>query len=37
MRGCLSLPFRLAVLVLLVLLGYVAWSYRDEIRRKVHE
>jgi len=37
MRGCLSLPFRLAALVLLVLLGYVAWSYRDEIRRKVHE
>jgi hypothetical protein len=37
MRGCLSLPFRLAALLLLVLLGYVAWSYRDEIRRKVHE
>ena len=37
MRGCLSLPFRLLALLLLVLLGYVAWSYRDEIRRKVHE
>jgi hypothetical protein len=37
MRGCLSLPFRLAALLLLVLLGYVAWSYRHEIRRKVHE
>lgn len=37
MRGCLSLPFRLLGLLLLVLLGYIAWSYRDEIRRKVHE
>jgi len=37
MRGCLSLPFRLLGLLLLVLLGYVAWSYRSEIRRKVHE
>ena len=37
MRGCLSLPFRLLGLLLLVLLGYVAWSYRTEIRRKVHE
>lgn len=37
MRGCLSLPFRLLGLLLLVLLGYVAWSYRNEIRRKVHE
>lgn len=37
MRGCLSLPFRLLALLLLVLLGYIAWSYRDEIRRKVHE
>jgi len=37
MRGCLSLPFRLLGLALLVLAGYVAWSNRDEIRRRVHE
>lgn len=37
MRGCLSLPFRLLGLLLLVILGYLAWSYRDEIRRKIHE
>ncbi|HEV8598697.1 MAG TPA: hypothetical protein VGQ69_05020 [Gemmatimonadales bacterium] len=36
MRGCLSLPFRLLALALLVLGGYVAWSYRDEIRRRIH-
>ena len=37
MRGCLSLPFRLAFLAVLVLGGYFAWSYRDDIRRKIHE
>lgn len=37
MRGCLSLPFRLLGLALLVLAGYVAWSYRREIRRQIHE
>lgn len=37
MRGCLSLPFRLLVLALLVLAGYVAWSYRREIRRQIHQ
>jgi len=36
-RGCLSLPFRLLGLVLLVLAGYVAWSYRREIRRQIHQ
>jgi hypothetical protein len=37
MRGCLALPFRILGLILLVLLGWLAWSYRDEIRRRVHE
>ena len=37
MRGCLALPFRILGLILLVVLGWLAWSYRDEIRRKVHE
>lgn len=37
MRGCLSLPFRLLGLALLVLAGYVAWTYRREIRRQIHE
>jgi hypothetical protein len=36
MRGCLSLPFRLFSLALLVLLGYVGWQHRDTIRRWVH-
>lgn len=37
MRGCLSLPFRLLGLALLVLAGYLAWTYRREIRRQIHE
>ncbi len=37
MKGCLTLPFRLAFLALLIVGGYVAWSYRSDIRRKVHE
>ncbi|HEU5218729.1 MAG TPA: hypothetical protein VFU23_08715 [Gemmatimonadales bacterium] len=37
MRGCLSLPFRLLGLALLILAGYVAWSYRREIRHQIHE
>lgn len=37
MSGCLALPFRLAALLLLVLLGFLAWSYRDDIRRQIHE
>lgn len=36
MRGCLSLPFRLFFLALLILGGFVAWSYRDVIRRRIH-
>lgn len=36
MRGCLTLPFRLLGLALLVLAGYAAWTYRREIRRQVH-
>jgi hypothetical protein len=36
MRGCLSLPFRLLGLAILVLLGYVAWENRVTIRRAVH-
>jgi hypothetical protein len=36
-RGCLSLPFRLLGLALLVLAGYLAWTYRREIRRQIHE
>ncbi len=37
MRGCLSLPFRVLGLALLVLAGYAAWSYRREIRRQIHQ
>jgi hypothetical protein len=37
MRGCLALPFRILALAILLLLGYLAWSYRDEIRRTVHQ
>lgn len=37
MRGCLSLPFRLLGLALLVLAGYAAWSYRREIKHQIHE
>ena len=36
MRGCLSLPFRLLGLALLMLAGYAAWTYRHEIRRQIH-
>ena len=37
MKGCLSLPFRLLFLALLVVGGYFAWSHRDELRRRIHE
>ena len=37
MKGCLSLPFRLLGLALLILAGYAAWSYRREIRRQIHQ
>jgi hypothetical protein len=36
MRGCLSLPFRLLFLVILLLGGYVAWLHRREIMDRVH-
>ncbi len=36
MRGCLSLPFRLLALALFIAAGVLAWTYRDEIRRRVH-
>lgn len=36
MRGCLTLPFRLLFLALLIAGGILAWSYRDEIRRRIH-
>lgn len=37
MSGCLSLPFRLLALLLLIAAGALAWGYRREIRRAVHE
>lgn len=37
MRGCLALPFRLAFLLLLLVAGFLGWSYRREIRRQIHE
>jgi hypothetical protein len=36
MRGCLSLPFRLLALALFIAAGVLAWTYRDEIRRRIH-
>jgi len=36
MKGCLTLPFRLASLALMVLLAYLAWDHRDTLRRWVH-
>lgn len=36
MRGCLSLPFRLLSLAVLVALGWIAWENRASIRRWVH-
>jgi hypothetical protein len=36
MSGCLALPLRLAALALLVLGGFIAWSYRHEIKRQIH-
>jgi len=36
MRGCLSLPFRLAALALLAIGAWVAWENRDHVRRWVH-
>ncbi|MGE0553416.1 MAG: hypothetical protein AB7R55_08285 [Gemmatimonadales bacterium] len=36
MKGCLTLPFRLFTLAVLLLAGYLAWHNRDGIRRWVH-
>jgi hypothetical protein len=36
MRGCLTLPFRLLLLALFIGAGVLAWTYRDEIRRRIH-
>jgi hypothetical protein len=36
MKGCLSLPFRLAALALLAIGAWVAWENRDNVRRWVH-
>jgi hypothetical protein len=35
-RGCIGLPFRLLGLALLALAGYLAWTHRDELRRRIH-
>jgi hypothetical protein len=37
MKGCLTLPFRVLALALAVLGGYVAWTHRDAIRRRLHQ
>lgn len=37
MSGCLTLPFRLALLLLVLLGGFVAWSYRRDIKRQIHD
>ncbi len=37
MRGCLTLPFRLALLALLALALVLGWTYRHELRRRVHQ
>lgn len=36
MRGCLSLPFRLVMLALLIVGGYLAWTNRTELLRRIH-
>jgi hypothetical protein len=36
MRGCLTLPFRLLLLALLVAAGILFWANHDAIRRRVH-
>lgn len=37
MRGCLSLPFRLLSLAIFAALCYLGWTYRDDLRRKIHQ
>ena len=36
MRGCLTLPFRLLLLGLLGVGLVLGWSYRDDLRRRIH-
>ncbi|MGQ0701693.1 MAG: hypothetical protein ACT4PM_01005 [Gemmatimonadales bacterium] len=36
MRGCLTLPFRILFLVLLAAGLVLAWTYRHELRRRIH-
>jgi hypothetical protein len=36
MRGCLTLPFRLLALALILIGIILAWTYHDTIRRKIH-
>jgi hypothetical protein len=36
MKGCLTLPFRLAFLAILILGGYLAWTHRREIEARIH-
>ena len=36
MKGCLTLPFRLLGLALLAAGLYLAWIYRDDLRRRIH-
>jgi len=37
MSGCLSLPFRVLGLLLLLAAGALLWMYRRDVRRAVHE
>ncbi|MGE3617068.1 MAG: hypothetical protein AB7L66_14450, partial [Gemmatimonadales bacterium] len=36
-KGCLTLPFRLLGLAIMIALGYLAWTHRAEVKRWVHE
>ncbi len=35
MRGCLTLPFRLLLLAILIAGGYLAWTHRREIQERI--
>ncbi len=37
MKGCLTLPFRILLLLVFAAGLVLAWNYRDEIRRKIHQ
>jgi hypothetical protein len=36
MKGCLTLPFRLLFLALLIVGGYLAWTHRRELQERIH-